>query len=130
MALGLFKLSGGGGQISSNHTFSNPILWEASSEGGVMEARYFLRMENPPTQFCTNGVIFAVDAAGEDESGWFSFAHDDGGGPGVYADQLPFEIPLNSEIPVWIRLALPTGIEQEPKDDIRVTATYIMHVEE
>lgn len=129
MALELYKLSGGYAKFSRDLSYSNPILWAASSQGGVLEAKYFLRMENS-NEYCTAGKIFAVDTAGEDESSWFSFAPDEAGGPGSYQDSMEFEIPLGGEVPVWIRVSLPDGIEQEPKDDIKVTATYLLHIED
>lgn len=130
MALGLFKLSNGQGQISSDGSFNNPILWEASINGGVLEARYYLKMENANVEYLTSGTLYAVDAAGPDESSWFSFAPDEAGGPGEYSDTFEFELPLGSEMPVWIRVEIPSGIENEPKDDVLVTASYILHTEE
>jgi hypothetical protein len=82
-------------------------------------------MENPSSQYLTNGRLYALDAAGADESDWFSFAADENGGPGEYEDEFLFEIPLGAEIPVWVRLTVPDGIEVEPKDDIKVSASYI-----
>lgn len=128
MGLGIYKLSGGSGAISTDLTFSNPIVFFASSSGGVVEAKYFLRMENANIEYLTNGRLYAVDSSGQDESGWFSFARDEDGGPGEYTSELLFDIPLGSEIPIWIRVMIPSALEQEPKDDIRVTAAYIQHL--
>lgn len=130
MALGLYKLSNGQAPISSDGTFTSPIVWEASTVGGVLEARYYLKMENANVEYLTSGTLYAVDAAGPDESGWFSFAADEAGGPGEYSDTFEFELPLGSEMPVWIRVEIPDGIEVEPKDDVLVTASYILHIEE
>lgn len=129
MGLGLYKITDGQGQISTDGTFSNAVLWEVATDGGILETRYYLKMENSSTEYLTQGTLYAVDAAGTDESGWFSFAPDESGGPGVYDSTFEFEIPLGSEVPVWIRVMVPSGIEAEPKDDVRVTASYILHEE-
>ena len=128
--LGLYRLTNGGGQISDDNTFSNPVVWESSQLGGIVEGKYYLKMENPDVESLTGGTLYAVDSAGVDESFWFSFAPDEAGGAGEYASQFAFEIPLGSEVPVWIRVDIPSGIELEPKDDVRIAASYIMHEEE
>lgn len=125
MGLGLFKLTGGAGAFSKDHTFSNPVLWESSPTGGVLEARYFLRMEDANVEYCTSGKLFAVDESGTDESGWMDFAPDNGGLSGTYDSIFDFEIPLGSEVKVWVRITVPQALEVEPKDDIRIAATYI-----
>lgn len=127
MALGLYKLPDSQGQISSDNTYTNPVVWETSPAGGVLEKKYYLRMENGNVEYLTNGRLYAVDVSGEDESGWFSFAPDEAGGPGIYSTEFLFEIPLGAEVPVWIRVELPSGLETEPKDDVRIAASYIQH---
>lgn len=129
MPLGIYKLTDGQAAFSNDHTFSNPILWESSTGGGVLEQRVYLRMEDANTQYLTEGRLFAIDSSGIDESGWFSFAPDEGGGPGTYESEFLFEIPLGSEIPVWIRVEIPEALEEEPKDDIRISATWLEHIE-
>lgn len=129
MALGLYKGPGGVGEISYDGTYSNPILWEVSERGGTLQAKFYLRMQNL-NEYCTEGRLFAVDSSGDDETDWYEFAPDVGGSPGTYASEFLFEIPLGSEVPVWIMVHVPGELEIAPKDDIRVAATYIGHVEE
>jgi hypothetical protein len=127
MALGLYKLSDGLGEISDDNTYSNPVVWETAPAGGILEGKYYLRMENPLNEYLTEGRMYSVDVSGTDESGWFEFAEDDAGGAGEYGPEFEFEIPLGSEIQVWIKLTVPSGIEIEPKDDVRLAASYIGH---
>lgn len=125
MGLGLYKLQGGLGAISKDFTYSNPVIWEVGTHGGILEGKFYLRVEDSLNQALTNGKIFAVDTSGADESFWYSFALDDGG-PSTYVDVLDFEIPLGSEVPIWIRVQVPEALEIEPKDDVRIAATYII----
>ena len=127
MVLGLFKLTNGQGQISADETYSNPATWETSPTGGTLETRYYLRMDNANVEYLTDGRLYAVDVVGEDESGWFTFAPDEAGGPGEYASDFEFELELEEEVPVWIRVQIPSGIDTEPKDDIKLTCSYIGH---
>lgn len=127
MALGLYKLTNGQGQITTDNSFTNPILFEAAPVGGVIEGRFYLKMENSNIEYLTEGVLYAVDTTETDESSWFQFAPDESGGAGVYADTFEFEIPLGAEVPVWIKVTVPAGTSPEPKDDVRITASYIQH---
>lgn len=130
MALVLYKLSGGHGEISSDLSYDNPILWEASNKGGVLENRYYLRNDAAGT-YSTNVQISAIDASGADESDWykfalFSFAPDNGGSPGEYVQTLEgITVPDGGEVPFWIKVEIPQAVEVGTKTDIRVRVTGI-----
>ena len=131
MPLRIYKESDGVGPISYDNTYSNPILYEVSPDGGILEKRYYIRMENQLTQYATNCRIYAIDASGTDDTDWFSFAPDGPeGGPGTYSSEYNFIVPLGAEIPIWIRVTVPDGLEIEPKDDVSIAIDYIEEIDE
>lgn len=131
MALVLYKLSGARSQVSSDLSYDNPILWEASTRGGTLENRYYLRNDTEGT-YATNVRISALDASGADESDWysfalFSFAPDNGGSPGEYSESIEdLTVPDGGEVPFWIKVEIPQAVEVGPKTDIRVHITGII----
>jgi hypothetical protein len=127
MSLALYKFSNAQAPISKDGSYSNPVLWEVGENGGVLERKFYLRMDEEGESL-TDGELFAIDASGTDESEWYSFAPDSNGGPGTYSDIFNFEIPLGAEVQVWIKVEVPEAIEVEPKDDLKIAATYIRHV--
>lgn len=130
MGLRLYKLSGGRSEVSDDLSYSNPIFWEASTRGGTLENVYYLRNDTGDV-FATNVQITAIDASGADESDWykfalFSFALDNGGSPGEYVEMLEgITVPMNGEVPFWIKVVIPEAVEVGTKTDIRVRVTGI-----
>jgi len=127
MGVGLFKLTGGAAEFSSDGTYTNPLLWEVSPDGGTLEAKYYLRMEDTFGEYCTGGTMWANDTdLTTDETSWITFAEDVGGGPGTYGPTFSFEIPLGSEVPVWINVNVPSGVELGVKTDLRISTSAIV----
>lgn len=127
MGVRLFKASGGQGEISFDGSFTNPILWEVSQQGGILERKYFVRMESLLDEYATDCRIYATDGVDEDETSWVTFAFEENGGPGEYQSELNFHIPLGSEIPVWIRTEVPEAVTLGAKTDVKVEISYIRH---
>ena len=128
MPIRIYKQSSGNSPVSNDDSYSNPLYYEVSPEGGILEQRHFVRMENQLTEYASNCKIYAIDSSGTDESSWFNFAPDGPeGGPGEYDTEYEFIVPLGAEIPIWIRVSLPEGLEVDPKDDIKVAIDYIEH---
>ena len=127
MGIAIYKEQGGVGPISYDSSFSNPILWEVAQKGGILEHKYWVKMEDINGEYATNCLIYAVDSEGDDDTSWMQFARDDNGGAGEYVDQLQFDVPLGSEIPIWIKVDAPTGVDLGPKTDLKVEISYIRH---
>lgn len=125
MSLQIYKNSGGIGAVSQNDTFTNPLVFEASQSGGILEQRLYLRSDNPPSEAFEDGVIFAQDSSLPDEAGWVSFAEDNNGAPDLYFPTMNFTIPVNQELPFWIKVDIPTGQEIQIKTEIGIYTDYV-----
>lgn len=125
MGLLMFKNTGGVSEVSSDASYSNPILWNETQDGGTTETRYFMTME--AGEYATDGVVYAEDSLDDGRESWFEFAEDGSGGPGTYASTLNFEIDEDEEVSFWIKVVMPTGQAIGVNDDIQIKASYIRH---
>lgn len=126
--LGIYKYSGGVGQITSDETFVNPIAWSASSSGATIEQMFYLRMESPSAEYLTDGVLYCIDIEGSDESSWVTFASDLGGVPDTYGAPFLFDLAADEELPVWIKIDVPSSWSPNPKYDLRIACDYARHI--
>lgn len=125
MGLRLTKFGDGHGEISYDGSFESPAKWMATAAGGKLEAKYFLSMEDPYLEYASNGRLYATDASGEDESHWFKFAPDVNGAPGTYLSEFLFHLDFGDEVPVWIMVDVPAGVDEDTRQDISIAASYI-----
>lgn len=125
MSLSIYKNSNGVGEISQNETFTNPITFEVGVAGGIVEQRLYLRSPNPNTESFTDGKIYARDNASFDDSQWVSFANDFNGSAGAYVPVLDFEIGVGEELPIWIKVDIPSAQIRGTKSDIGIITEYI-----
>jgi len=125
MGVVLTKFEGGASPFTFDGTYTNAVTWVVTPAGGVLTAKYWLSMEDPNAEYCTGGNLYATDAEGNDESSWFTFAPDENGEPGEFASSLEFELDLGEEIPVWIRVTVPEGVEEDARTDISISMSYI-----
>lgn len=120
--LGIFKLSGGIGQISSDLSYSNPLLFESSSGGVTYEKMFYLRMEDPNLEKCEDGVLFSVNVLDGDDN-WILLAPDNNGVAGNWDNHLDFSLDYSEEIPFWVQVKVPDDAVGA-RTDMKLAARY------
>lgn len=120
--LGIFKLSGGIGQISSDISYSNPLLFESSSGGVTYEKMFYLRMEDPNLEKCEDGVLFSVNVLDGDDN-WILLAPDNNGVAGNWDNHLDFSLDYSEEIPFWVQVKVPDDAVGA-RTDMKLAARY------
>lgn len=127
MSLRMYENAGGVGDvISDSGSLTNPILWEASQQGGILERRFWLRSDNTFNERFENVRIYAQDANYPSEAGWFTFALDSGSdSPGTYQTSLSgLTVESGLELPIWINVDIPANLELGAKTDIKILVDY------
>lgn len=125
MSLYIYKSSNGVSPVSQNEEFTNPVIFEVGVEGGIVEQRVYLRSDNPGIEFFTDGKIYAQDNIGFDDAQWVTFANDFNGSAGEYVSILDFEIELNQELPIWVKVDIPGAQIRGTKTDIDIITECI-----
>lgn len=120
--LGIFKLSGGIGQISSDLSYSNPFLFESTSGGVTYEKMFYLRMEDHNLEKCEDGVLFSVNVLGGDAN-WILIAPDVNGVAGSWDNHLDFSLDYSEEIPFWVQVKVPDDAVGA-RTDMKLSARY------
>ena len=127
--LGIYKYPDGGGAISFDESFTNPIAWGASNFGATIEQMFYLRMESPTAEYLTDGTLYCADIDDGVDAGWVQFALDISGVPDTYSSTLDFELAIEEQIAFWIKIEIPASWSVgNPKDDLRVACNYIRHI--
>lgn len=123
MTLQIYTGSNQEGLVSQGGTFTSPLTYHVSQNGGTSESRLFLRTD--PSEALSDGVLTAKDATLPDESAWISFAPDVNGAAGVYESTFEFDLALGEELPFWLKVEVPSGTEQGLKTDISIASQYV-----
>jgi hypothetical protein len=121
MAVHIYEQSGKVRQFSENASMTMPIYWHISPEGGIVEKRVFVRSDDDTESF-SKIVLYPVDVMKPERTTWLNLAFDNNGSPGTWANMLQFSLNPAQEIPVWLRLVVPSG---QPSEIYRFLAIRI-----
>lgn len=136
MGVNLYKLSANGaeasdsGQVSYDDSLSNPIVWESTQKGGVLEHRLYVRNDDSGIS-STDITIEALYSTENSDYATFLFANDVGGSPDDYVEKLEIEsIPEGEEKVIWIKATIDQAVEIGLKSDIKINVKAIIHTPE
>lgn len=111
-------------KISEDGKLSSLVIFGTPSGGGNQETKLTLRhdeMAGMRAESSYDVVVSAEDVSDVDESGWLSFAADDGGSPDTYGSSLSVgDILAGEQVDFWVKCVVPPSQPAGVRHDIYI----------